>query len=183
MNCSKIPLVALFSFFTTLVLAQAPEKSIENLSNNPLYFLDSVNVEKIDLTNINIKQITTMQILSRVEAMASIGVDGKNGVIYMETIPFATKRYQRFFKSKSPDYAALLKNAEQDSTIQYILNGDPMIGECSGKLAAVNDFKFKELKVIDKQTLKNEYGIEGKSAGVVIRSSVPEERLDGKIKF
>ena len=119
-----------------------------------------------------------MQILSRGEAIASLGITGKNGAVYMETIPFATKRYQRFFKAKSPEYAALLKNITSDSTIQYILNGDPITGEMAGKLAALNDDKLKELKVIDKLSLKNEYGIEGKSAGVVIRSS--EEMIDGK---
>ena len=110
MRQPKFNLCILFSFCTTLVFAQKKDKPFEDLGVNPVYFLDSVSIEKNSLLNVNVRNITSMQILSRGEAIASLGITGKNGAVYMETIPFATKRYQRFFKAKSPEYAALLKN-------------------------------------------------------------------------
>jgi hypothetical protein len=103
--------------------------------------------------------------------------------VYIETIPFAKKRYWKFLSSKSKSYAKLFPNFDSDSTVQYILNKNLLSEKAfEGDLASINDEVFKELTIIDKATLENQYGVKDKLYGVLILSDLPKRLFKGSMK-
>ena len=183
MRSSKFFYTTIFSFLTTMALGQSPERALKKLGAEPIYFMDSVNVEKSDLMKYDPKEIASVSVLKSKEAMAILGNNGKDGAVYIETIPFAKSRYWKYFRGKSPEYKALVPLVGQDSTIQYILNDRVLDKGFEGNLALVDDKVFKEIKILNKEELQKQYGISNKDAGVVIKSNVPKDLYHGKKKF
>jgi len=148
------------------------QKDNENpivLSNNdPIYFVDSVRVNKRALYKYNDNDIAAVTVYKDTTAIKILGVEGKNGLIYIETKMFDKKRYWKYFNSKSPEYskAVLIPGAELD--VQYILNNKVLKKGYESDLAAINDKIFKSIRIIDQKELKKEYGITDKEFGVVI---------------
>ena len=64
---------------------------------------------------------------------------------------------------------------EPDSSIQYILNKHVLTSDYEGDLMAIDDKIFKEIVVIDKETLARDYNIFDKNLGVVIKSDKPDK--------
>lgn len=91
-------------------LSQSPRKILKKIGDNPVYFIDSVEVDHHGLLKYDPKEIATVNVLRGKEAAAIAGEDGKDGVIYIETIPFAIKRYKRYFSSKSAAYETIISN-------------------------------------------------------------------------
>jgi hypothetical protein len=65
-------------------------------------------------------------------------------------------------------------NPESNSTIQYILNKRVLNTNFKGDLSLIDDTIFKEIRIIDEDTLQKEYGISGKTYSVIIKSKKPE---------
>ncbi|WP_419698404.1 hypothetical protein [Mucilaginibacter sp. NFX135] len=152
------------------------------INNDPVFFIDSVKVNKADLMRYNPNDIATVTVYKDTNAIKKTGVEAKYGLIYIETKKFDIARYQRYFSSKSFEYAKLI-SAAKDSQIQYILNKRPLDTNYEGDLAAVNDKIFKGVRIINKQQLLSEFGITGKSYGVIISSDIPSNLYKGKDKF
>ncbi|SFA50887.1 hypothetical protein SAMN04488511_109202 [Pedobacter suwonensis] len=183
MRSSKFILTTIFTLTTIMAFSQSPKRAIKKLGAEPVYFMDSVNVDKGELMKYDPNSIAIVTVLKGEEAMKIFGENGKDGAVYIETISFAKSRYWKYFRSKSPEYAALLPVANQDTTIQYILNDKVLDKNFEGNLALINDKVFKEIKVLNKEELQKQYGIQNKEAGVVIKSETPEDLHNGKKKF
>ena len=163
----------LFGVGTLSALGQRPKKMLKKLGSDPVIFIDSVNVDKSEMMKYQPAEIATFTMYTDSEAIELAGPDGKDGVIYIETKVFDKFKYWNYFKLKSAEYAKIVTSPEIDTTIQYILNKRILKKDFEGDLACINDDIFKEITVIDQQTLQQKYGIFDKSYGVIIKSDKP----------
>jgi len=88
--------------------------------NDPLFFIDSIRVNRRVLENYQPSEIASLTVYKDANAIKRVGPEGKNGLIYIETKAFARQRYWQYFKSKSNDYAKAVPAPENDSSVQYI---------------------------------------------------------------
>jgi len=167
-----------------LAAAQVPQKAAAKLNANSVYFVDSVRLEnQAALMRYEASTIAAVTIYTGPEAVALLGESGRNGAAYAETIPFAQRRYWRYFRHKSAEYAALVPVPAADSAVQYVLNGKPIVEEAAGNLSSIDDATFKSLRVVDAKTLATRYGITTNKPGVLVESGVPKSLYHGKKKF
>ncbi len=171
------------SFLTFSVLAQSPKSVIKKLGDDPVFFIDSINVDKAELYKYQPTDIATVSVYKDSNAIRLVGPGGKDGAVYIETKVFAKNRYWQYFKTKSAEYANLIPTPASDSLVQYILNRRILKENFEGTLSSIDDKTFKEILIVDKRTLEKEYKITNKSFGVVIKSDVPEDLYKGKKKF
>lgn len=136
--------------------------------NDPVFFLDSVKVNRGVLENYNPSEIASITVYKDSNAVKRIGPEGKNGLIYIETKISARQRYWRYFKSKSNEYAKVVPTDRNDSFVQYILNNKVLKDSYEADLSSINDQTFKSLTIINKAQLLKDYGISDKAYGVVI---------------
>jgi len=170
-------------FISVFTFAQSPKRIIKKLGNDPVFFIDSISIDKSELNKYNPKDIATVSVYKDSEAISLVGPDGKDGVVYIVTKAFAKKRYWNYFRSKSTDYAKMVLSPESDSTVQYILNERVLKSNYEGDLELIDDNIFKELIIIDKETLKSKYNIQDKEFGVMIKSDKPADLYHAKKKF
>lgn len=156
--------------------------SMSEISDDPIYFIDSVQVSNKELMRYNPNDIAMVTVIKDPSTIKKSGINAKYGIIYIETKKFDKARFQKYFCTKSPEYTRLI-DAVKDSKIQYILNKRLLDKNYEGDLAAINDKIFKGIRIINKQQLLSEFGITGKSYGVIISSDIPSNLYKGKDKF
>ena len=176
-------LIITFSFLTISAFGQKPKRVIKKLGNEPVFFIDSINVDRSELDKYKPTEIASVSVYKDSNAIKLVGPDGKDGVVYIETNVFAKNKYWNYFRSKSNEYARIVVTPDADTAVQYILNKRVLTSNFEGDLSLIDDKIFKELVVIDKETLQKEYNITNKSAGIIIKSEVPEDLYKGKKKF
>ena len=81
----------LLTFISICSYGQSPKRVVKKLGSNPVFFIDSVNVLQSDLQKYNPEQIAAVTVFKDKEAINILGEEGKDGVVYIETIPFAKK--------------------------------------------------------------------------------------------
>jgi len=155
---------------------------LEDNDTDPIFFIDSVRVNKRVLQNYNPNEIASVTVYKGSDATKKIDA-AINGLIFIETKKFAKLKYWKFFKSKSEEYSKLATSPEDDSNIQYILNKRILKDNFEGDLAAIDDKIFKGIQILSKQQLINDYNINDKDFGVLITSDVPPNLHNGKNKF
>ncbi|REG91132.1 hypothetical protein [Flavobacterium aquicola] len=174
----------LITFFAlSISFAQSPKKILKKLGEDPVFFIDSINVEKGDLQRYDPNQISSVTVYKDKEAIALLGEDGKDGVIYIETKVFCKKRYWKYFVSKSSEYNQFVSSYENDMNVQYVLNERVLKEGFEGDLAAIDDVVFKSIKLISKEELIKKYQIEDKDYGFQIISETPKDLYHGNRKF
>lgn len=176
-------LLFVFSIVSMSVFAQSPKRAIKKLGNDPVFFIDSINVDKEELGKYNPQEIATVSVYKGKEAIALVGPEGKDGAVYIETKVFGRTKYIRYFASKSPEYAKIIDSPQKDSSVQYVLNQRVLKDNFEGDLSLIDDKTFKSIKVIDKMTLQKMYQVMDKEYGVIIESSVPDKLYHGSKKF
>lgn len=164
-------------------MAQSPKRVLKKLGEDPLYFIDSVNVDKSEVLKYDSKDIGIITVVKKDNAIKLLGEDGKDGAIYIETKIFVKSRYWKFFSSKSKEYSEIVKSPENDTTIQYILNKRILENNFEGDLALIDNKIFKSITIINKQELIDKYNIYNKEFGVIIISEVPDDLYKGRKKF
>ncbi|WP_183573213.1 hypothetical protein HDF18_06780 [Mucilaginibacter sp. X5P1] len=138
-------------------------------TKEPVYFLDSIRVNKMVLSNYQPSEIALVSVYKDSTVIKKLFPPGaKNGLIYIETKDFVKHRYWKYFKSKSADYAKIYPSMPDDSTVQYILNEKVLKEDYENDLPTINDTNFKTLTIINKQELIKKYGIKNKDYGVII---------------
>lgn len=162
----QILILSIFSFGFSF--GQSSEYEIQSLPKNPVYFIDSVKVDKVEMQNFKSEDISAVSVYKDKATLAGLGEEAKNGVIYIETKKFNKEKYVNFFKSRSEDYAKIYSKENDDSKFVYILNGNAMINSSEYDLARLQDIKLKSLTVIYKNELQKKYNIFGKDNGVII---------------
>ena len=165
------------------VFAQSPKKEVPKLGENPIFFIDSVLTAKKDFVRFNPKLIASLTILDGKDATDVLGDKAQDGLVYLESIAFAKKRFERYFKNKSEAYRQLCLTSPADSSIQYILNNRLLVKDYEGNLSAIDDKVFESLKILSKEELVATYGNTGKIIGVEIRSKIPDNLHNGDKKF
>ncbi|MFC5683397.1 hypothetical protein ACYE2N_05625 [Flavobacterium sp. MAHUQ-51] len=176
----KYLLITLFSF--TISFAQSPKRMVKKIGTNPIFFIDSISVEKEDLQKYNPNEISSVTVYKDKNAYDLLGEDGKDGVVYIETKKFCKNRYWKYFTSKSTEYQNLV-NSTDDNNVQYIINDRVLNENFEGDLAAIDDKVFKSIKFISKELLLKEYKIEDKDFGFQIISDTPKDLYHGNKKF
>jgi hypothetical protein len=66
-------------------IGQSPKKTIKKLGNNPIFFIDSVNVDNSELQKYDPTEIAQVTVYKDKEATDLLGEDGKDGVVYIFT--------------------------------------------------------------------------------------------------
>lgn len=174
----------LIAFFTlSISFAQSPKRILKKIGDNPVFFIDSINVEKDDLQKYDPNQISSVTVYKDKQAIELLGEDGKDGVIYIETKVFCKKRYWKYFASKSSEYIQSVSSSENDINVQYILNERILKEGFEGDLATIDDAIFKSIKFISKEELIKKHKIDDKDFGFQIISETPKDLYHGKRKF
>jgi len=175
----KLTIVITLLTITITAFAQSPKKEVPKLGENPIFFIDSVLTAKKDFFQFNPKLIASMRILDGKDATDVLGDKAQDGLVYLESIPFAKQRFERYFKNKSEAYRQLLLTKPADSSIQYILNSKLLVKDYEGNLSAIDDKVFEGLKILSKEELVTAYGNTEKIIGVEIRSKIPGDLHKG----
>lgn len=146
--------------------------------NEPLYFVDSVNVHAAEFKLISPSAISMMTIYKGAQAAKLAGpAYSEQGLIFIETRDFARRRFEKFFASRSKKYKTLLSKTKAPDSIVYILNNRVQRGRYESNLTAVDEVVFKELEIIKPYELKSKYQVESKVPGVHIHSDIPVKEL------
>lgn len=146
--------------------------SIPGVPQNALMFVDSVE-SKMGMEGLDPTKIALIDIVKGSKLKEKYGPRGENGVIFIETVDFARKRFTRMFSEISPDYAKALQQYKSDTSFQYVLDGTPVTTSIPQMLAALEKKSIDSISVVspDKlKELKEEYEPNDKLLWVLIRS-------------
>lgn len=147
-----------------------PANVFKDPENEPVFFLDSIRVNRGVLTSYEPTEIASITVFKDTTAMRILGPEGKNGVIYIYTKDYAKSKYWEYLKSKSKEYLKAVPSADKDKGVVYILDDRVMEKDFEGDLFNLDDNNFRDIKVIDKKTLKRDFKISDKNWGVLIRT-------------
>lgn len=165
----RLKLIFCLLLWKTVAIAQ--ETAIPGMSDSSLLFVDSVE-SKQGLAGLDPRQIAIINIVKGAKLREKFGSRGADGVIYVETIPFARRRYTKMFSDISSSFAKALKQYGTDSSFQYILDGSVLTQSVEQMLAALEKGTIGSIDVIPPKVLKEQYEVDGKQLGVIIRSRV-----------
>lgn len=144
--------------------------SIPGVPQNALIFIDSVE-SKNGMEGLDPTKIALIDIVKGSKLKEKYGPRGEDGVIFIETVPFARKRYTRMFGEISADYQQELKKAGSDSAFLYLLDGSPIENNQAQMLAALERKNIDGIKVIPAAKLTDVPGDHtGKKYGILITS-------------
>jgi hypothetical protein len=130
-------------------------------ASHPIFILDSV---KSDLKGLNPANIAFISVVKS-KHMDDSGADEW---IYIETKPFARRRYTRMLSALSPEYGAAVTKSQTDSSFQYILDGSALTSNVESMLAALEKDKIASVTMLSADQLKKQYNINDKKTGVLI---------------
>jgi len=145
----------LFAGFTSSAQTNLPFDT----QDSTLFILDSVETSS-GMNGLSPDRIAMINVVKGKKLQERFGPRAANGVIYIETKPFARQRYTKMFAEVSPDYATALKQYGSDSSFSYVLYGSELTNSVEPMLAAV------ERKDIDKIIVKKA----GKEVKVLIEA-------------
>ena len=144
---------------------------IKGPDNEPLYFLDSIQVNRGVLNLYEPTEIAAVTVYKDTSAIKIAGEKGKNGVIYITTKVYARDKYWTYFKSKSADYVKAVPSIKKEGNVVYILNDKVLTENYEGDLFFIDDSNFLNLNLIDKKQLQEVYNIKDKKWGIIIKST------------
>ena len=148
----------------------------KQLFNDPVFFIDSVNVTRIEMKHYEPTDIAVVTVYKDTNAIKLVGEQGKFGAVYVETKKFARNKYWNYFKTKSADYLKIIPTPQSDSTVIYILNDKVLKTNFEGDLSGIDDKNFIELNIIDNQKLNKDYNVSDKSFGIIIRTKLKDKK-------
>ncbi|WP_143011590.1 hypothetical protein [Chitinophaga filiformis] len=128
--------------------------SIPGVPENALIFVDSVESKK-GMEGLDPSKIALIDIVKGAKLKEKYGPRGENGVIFIETVDFARKRYTRMFGELSQPYAKALKEYGSDSSFQYVLDGSPINNSIPQMLAAMERKNIENIVVMPPKMAKD----------------------------
>ncbi|PWV51845.1 hypothetical protein [Chitinophaga sp. S165] len=146
--------------------------SIPGVPQNALMFVDSVE-SKSGMEGLDPTKIALIDIVKGSKLKEKYGPRGENGVIFIETVDFAHRRYTRMFSEISPDYARALQHYKTDTAFQYVLDGALITNSIPQMLAALEKKSIDSISVLpeDKvRQIKDQYEPNDKLVWVAIKS-------------
>lgn len=172
---SEKPIEGIDLVISCYSILERAKNRYKQLFDDPVFFVDSVNVTRIELQQYQPTEIAVVTVYKDTNAIKLVGEQGKYGAVYVETKKFVRNRYWNYFKSKSPEYLRIVPIPESDSTVVYILNGIVQTKNFEGDLSTINDTNFIELAIIDNQTLSKQYNVKDKEFGIVIKAKIEKQ--------
>jgi hypothetical protein len=173
----SILIPGLFIFFllgaanpATALSTVVRQAAASDTSDDPVFFLDGVRMNKDSLTTVNPNEIAAIDIYKDSNAVRLAGPEGVNGVVFITTKHFARNKYWHLFSSHSAAYRKAVPSPEADSTVTYVLNGKVLSKDIEGGLFAIEPGDFRDLQVIDAAALNSQYGLTGNRRGVIIKT-------------
>ncbi len=127
--------------------------SIPGVPQNALMFVDSVE-SKTGMEGLDPSKIALIDIVKGSKLKEKYGPRGEDGVIFIETVDFARKRYTRMFSEISPDYARALQQYKTDTAFQYVLDGAPITTSIPQMLAALEKKSIDSISVLSEDKLR-----------------------------
>jgi hypothetical protein len=103
-------LTVLYSFSA---VAQKPKKVIKKLGSDPIFYIDSVNVDKSELQNYKPTDIAAVSVYRDSDAIKLAGPEGKDGVVYIETKYSLKKRIGLSFLQNRKNTRRLFRTPKQ----------------------------------------------------------------------
>lgn len=146
--------------------------SIPGVPQNALIFVDSVE-SKTGMEGLDPTKIALIDIVKGSKLKEKYGPRGENGVIFIETVDFARKRYTRMFSEMSPEYAKVLQQYKSDTAFQYVLDGELITASIPQMLAALEKKSIDSISVLPPDKLnqiKHEHGPNDKFLWVAIKT-------------
>lgn len=157
-------------------LFKKPTNVFKEPDNEPIFFLDSIRVNRSVLLSYEPTEIASITVFKDTTAIRVIGPEGKNGVIYIYTKEYAKSKYWDYFKSRSKDYLKAVPSIDKEMDVVYILNNKVLEKDFEGDLFNLDDSTFLDIKVIDKKALRKGFEIKDKNWGILIRTASGKER-------
>ncbi|MCW3466829.1 hypothetical protein [Chitinophaga nivalis] len=152
--------------FTSLsVFAQEEE------NDDPVYVLDSVLVTPAAVSQLSADQIGVITIAKGRRAILKYGSQAANGVVYMETKPFARKRVQALLREVAPAYDSLMKCYMNDSSCYFIVNDKPVTPTDEARMMTLDKKTFRSLQIITDKKSREQYLVPANKVGILIRST------------
>jgi len=148
----------------------------KQLFNDPVFFIDSVNVTRMEMQEYQPTDIAAVTVYKDLNAIKLIGEQGKFGAVYMETKNFAKNKYWNYFKSKSAEYLKIVPTTQNDISVVYILNDKVLKTNFESDLSKIDDKDFIELNIIDNKKLNVDYNISDKRFGVLVRTKQKDKK-------
>jgi hypothetical protein len=165
------PVQAIDLFISCYSLSHKPVDLINEPGNEPIYFLDSIQVNRGVVSLCEPTEIAAVIVYKDTGAIRIAGAKGKNGVIYIATKMYARQKYWAYFKSKSANYAKAVPSIKKEGDVVYILNGRVLTKDFEGDLYFIDNNNFIDLTMIDKEQLQKVYGIKDIKWGCIIKTS------------
>lgn len=139
--------------------------------DDPVYVVDSVVSTQSAMGKISPDQIGMITIAKGSKAVLKYGPQAANGVVYVETKPFARRRVSTLLRTSSKEYDSVYRKFGSDTSFFFLVNTEPVTTTNQAKLLALDAKNFVSLKVIYARELEDKYRISGHPVGVVITSS------------
>ncbi|WKV12129.1 hypothetical protein [Marivirga harenae] len=146
-----------------------PQEVVEKLGPDPYFIIDGKPVDKSDLGKYDPSIIATLTTFYGKEAVSKYGEIAEDGAIVVRTKSFALTKAEEFLSEFSSDYEIMLAKTDRGE-IQYILNDEILKEDYEGKLSMLDSKNLKRLKIIDSTELKNQYELEDKEVGVILKA-------------
>ena len=144
-------LILSFCILTVTSFGQLPKKTMKKMGQNPILFIDSMEVDMSAFQALNPFDISNVSIVKPKKAKKLLGDKGMDGAIYVTTVKSAKQFYWTFLSNKSENYKLLIPSPIADTAVQYILNGQALSdSSTAGTLFLLTDKNFKSLNIIDK---------------------------------
>ncbi len=151
------------------------EDASKRLGKNPYFEVDNQPVQRNEFIEYNPEDIASLTIYGKKSAVKLFGNKAKDGAVTVETIKYATDKYETFFKSVSSEYKEMLTETKPED-IQYILNDSVLTKHFAASLSSLDLKTLKDIKIIERTELVNKYQVNDKLKGVVIRANLPENK-------
>lgn len=162
-------------------ISEKANNRYQQLFNDPVFFIDSVNVTRIELQEFQPTEIALVTVYKDANAIKLVGPQGKYGATYIETKKFARNKYWNYFKTKSADYLKAVPNLQSDSLVAYFLNDKVLTENFEGDLSTIDDKTFISIIVIDREKLMKDYGIKDKTYGILIKANIKTKTKSPKL--
>ncbi|NIG54304.1 hypothetical protein [Chitinophaga sp. Cy-1792] len=160
-----------FKLFFIAILLLPTALFAQEADDDPVYVVDSVRVSSSAANNFTPDQIGLITIAKGRKAVLLYGNQAENGVVYIETKPFARKRVDQLLRTSSPSYDSLRRVQPLDSNLVYIVNDKIVTPTDEARLFTVDRRTFQSLQILSSKELEDKYHLTGKKAGVAILST------------
>ena len=158
----------LFLFIIILLFGCKITQKSNTIPKNVLFVIDGIPSDKINVDKLDKNEIAEIIVLKGKSASDLYGKKAKNGAVLISSKKGAIRIYQKNLSSISPEYAEKLKLVKEEKELVYIIDNTPIIENHEVKLLHLKSNQIKEIKIIDSNATRINYGLDRKEGAVII---------------